>query len=261
MEFDVGIGNPAFNTSEKETGNGTGGNVNLYKQGSDAMPIKQGGTKALITPKGMVRHLKKDKNFDTHLVNYMTEKDYWSYNTCYWIGKVQPNTYNIKIADKVISKIITLDGNPNWYELNGDVNKNKINYTGNNGVSAIIELPTKKSPAVRSVVDPTWEKISYGPKFCATLFENKATYLVTDEPLCARFSGAYLTATIKEADKIRLFVENSKLLLALNKRLKFKGLFWTMRHVKSFDPNQIITGHEIPKEWNLTAEDLEYLGL
>jgi hypothetical protein len=149
-----------------------------------------------------------------------------------------------------------LGDNPNWYELNGDVNKNKINFSGANAVKAIIGLPTKKNAVTYSMVDPTWEKIAFGPKFCATLFENKATYFVTDEPLCARFAGAILTNTIAEAEKIKLFVENSKLLPAINKKLKIKGLFWTMRHLKPFDPNQIVTGTEVPSEWNLTEDDL-----
>jgi hypothetical protein len=261
VEFDVGIGNPAFNIADKESGNGTGGNVNLYKQISDAYPIKTGGIKALITPKGILKHLASDTEFNTLSVNLMTEKNYWKYNTCWWITKKETNQQKINIVDRAISKVFQLGGNPNWYELNGEVNKNKINFAGSNAIKAIVNLPTKKTTVAYSMVDPAWEKIAYGPKFCATLFENKATYCVTDEPLCAKFSGAILTKTIEEADKIKLFIENSKLLPAINKKLKIKGLFWTMRHLKSFDPNQIVTGTEIPTEWNLTEDDLKYLGL
>jgi hypothetical protein len=261
MKFDVGIGNPAFNISDKETGNGTGGNVNLYKQISDAYPIKDGGIKSLITPKGIIKHLMKDDEFNVLDINLMTEKHYWKYNTCYWVAKKEANQRNFIISDRVISKVFQLGDNPNWYELNGDVNKKKIDWTGPGAINAIVGLPTKKTAAVYSMVDPSWEKIAFGPKFCATLFENKATYFVTADPLCARFSGAVLTNTIVEAEKIKLFVENSKLLPAINKKLKIKGLFWTMRHLKPFDPNQIVTGYEVPVEWNLTADDLKYLGV
>ena len=261
MEFDVGVGNPAFNISEKETGNGTGGNVNLYKQISDAYPIKKGGTKALITPKGMIRYLLKDKEYNPIYLNLMSEKDYWKYNTCYWITKKESNKNKLTVGDKVISKIVNIGENPVWWELNGEPTKSRLDYTGPDAIKAIIELPTKKNPAVYSMVDPKYEKILYGPKFTATLFENKATYLVTDEPLCARFSGAVLTTSKDNAEKVKLFVEHSKILIALNKRLKFKGKSWTMRHLKPFDHSQIITGHEIPKEWNLTNADLKYLGL
>jgi hypothetical protein len=259
VEFDAGVGNPAFNIADKNAGNGTGGNVNLYKQISDAYPIKKGGIKALITPKGMIKHLVNNNEFNVLRLNLMTEKNYWKYNTCWWVTRNEPNQHNINIVDRAISKVFQIGGNPNWYELNGDVNKNKINFTGPNGVNAIIGLPTKKTSPVYSIVDPTWEKIAYGPKFCSTLFENRTSYYVTNDPLCAKFSGAVLTSSIAEAEKIKIFVENSQLLRAINKKLKIKGLFWTMRHVKSFDPNQIITGHEIPKEWNLTEDDLTYL--
>lgn len=261
MKFDVGIGNPAFNISEKETGNGTGGNVNLYKQISDAYPIVDGGIKALITPKGIIKHLIKDDNFNVLNINLMTEKNYWKYNTCYWITRKEKNERNIVVSDKVIGKVFQIGENPNWYELNGSVDKKRLNFNGPDAINAIVKLKTKKTDAVYSMVDPTWGKISFGPKFCATLFENRATYTVTDEPLCADFSGAVITKTLDEAEKIRLFVENSDILVALHKKLKIKGLFWTMRHLKPFDPNQIVTGKEIPHEWNLTDDDLKYLGL
>jgi len=261
MKFDVGIGNPPFNISEIETGNGTGGDVNLYKKISDAYPIKFGGIKSLITPKGMIRHLLNDREYNPIYLNLMTEKNYWKYNTCYWVTKREKNQKKLVVADKILSKIFEIEGNPNWYELNGAVNKNKINFTGLNSIDAIIKLPTQKTGAVHSKVDPAWGKILRGPKFSATLLENKHTYIVTDVPLCAEFSGAISTNTIAEAEKIKLFVQNSKILVALHKKLKTKGLVWTMRHLKSFDPNQIITGEEIPTEWNLTKQDLKYLGL
>jgi hypothetical protein len=58
---------------------------------------------------------------------------------------------------------------------------------------------------------------------------------------------------------MRLFVENNKLLPALQKKLKTRGLFWTLRHLKSFDPAQIVTGEEIPQEWGLTPSDIDAL--
>ena len=261
-KFDVGIGNPPFNTSNTKTGNGTGGNVTLYKSISDAYPIKDGGIKALITPKGMTRFFDSDDGFKTVYVNYMTEKDYWKYNTCYWVQKKEPGTNtNLEIVDKVINKILSIKGNDKWWELNGEVNKNMLKYEGDDAVKAIIDIPSANKKEKYSKVNPAYSKILYGPKFCATLLENKHSYFVTDEPLCSKFTGAISTATVDEAEKIKLFVENSDVLAAVHRRAKFKGLFWTMRHIKSFDPNQIVTGKEIPVEWNLTKDDLEYLGV
>jgi len=261
-KFDVGIGNPPFNSSTIKTANGTGGNVTLYKSISDAYPIKDGGIKALITPKGMTRFFDNNDGFKTVYVNYMTEKDYWKYNTCYWIQKKEDGkTVDLEIADPVINKILTLNGNDKWWELNGEVNKNMIMYNGDDAIEAIIEIPSGKKKEKIEKVDPAYGKILYGPKFCATLLENKHSYFVTDKPLCSKFTGAVSASTLEEAEKIKLFVENSDILVAVHRRAKFKGLFWTMRHIRSFDPNQIVSGKEIPVEWNLTKEDLEYLGL
>ena len=260
MEFDWGVGNPPYNESVKPTGNGTGGNVNLYKNISDAYPVKKG--KALITPKGMIRHLVADTEFNTVYMNLMTEKDYWKYNTCFWVALKEENDGVIEASDKAISKCIMVGSdNPQWWELNGEPNKNMINYTGSDGIDAVVALPTAKTSEVYKKVNPEWGKILRGPKFCGTLLENEKSYLVTDDPVCAKFGGAVSCNTLEEAHKIELFVRNSDILVALNKRLKIKGKFWTMRHVKPFDPNQIVTGKEIPVEWDLTKEDLEYLGI
>lgn len=261
MQFDVGLGNPPYNISTVKTGNGTGGDVNLYKRISDAYPIKDGGIKALITPKGMLRHLEKDETYNVEYLNLMTEKDYWQYNTCYWIAKKESNKRSFQIADNVISKIVVVGSNPNWWELNGAPNKNKLGYKGTNPVRAVINIPSQSKGAEYDDVDPSYEKILYGPKFCATLLENQHSYYVTDDPICAKFCGAVSTKTLEEANKIKLFVENSDILKVLNQKLKTKGLFWTFRHLKGFDPNQIVTGKEIPIEWQLTDDDLRYLGV
>jgi hypothetical protein len=258
IKFDVGIGNPPINISETDSANGTAGHTNLYKQISDSYPIKFGGIKALITHKGIIKYLLSDKEYNPVYLNLMTEKNYWKYNTCYWVTRREKNANKLTVADKTISKIFEVYDNPNWYELNGKLNEKKINFFGK-GIDAVIELPTQKTDIVYAKVDPTWGKILRGPKFAATLLENKHTYTVTDHPLCAKFSGAVSTKTIEDAEKVKLFVQNSKILLALHKKLKTKGLFWTMRHLKPFDPSQIRTGHEIPKEWNLTPWEVDEL--
>ena len=136
-----------------------------------------------------------------------------------------------------------------------------INYSGADAIDAVVALPTAKSSEVYKKVNPTYGKILTGPKFCGTLLENEKSYLITDNPVCAKFGGAVSCNTLEEAHKIELFVRNSDILVSLHKMLKTKGKFWTMRWIKPFDPNQIVTGKEIPKEWNLTSDDLEYLGV
>lgn len=261
MEFDAVVGNPPFNIHDGEGGQGTGGNVNLYKQISDVCPVKPGGVKALITPKGMIKHLLKDPDYNPLTINLMTAKDYWKYNTCYWVVKREPNVNTPVIADPVIDKVFLLDNNPNFFALQGLVRGAKADYQGSDKIRAIVQLPMEKSGLVYGNVDPKWDKVIFGPKFCATMLESKVSYTVTDEPMVASFYCAIPTKTLAEAEQVRLFVEQSDILRVLHKRLKTKGLVWTIRHLKPFDPGQFVTGKEIPREWNLTQQDLAYLGL
>ena len=256
------IGNPPYNISEKKTGNGTGGDVSLYKRFYKEYRslTTSDGNIAMITPKGIISLLDKDK-VDVQDLNLMTDKNYWKYNTCYFIAKnVKKDITTFKISDKIVSKVFELRGNIHWYELNGKPDKKKINFTGEGAVRAVIKLPTAKTTEQYGMVDPAYSKLlSKGPKLCATLLENTHSYLVTDQPLCADFSGAYVCKTMDEANKLKLFVENNQVLRGIQKRLKTKGVWWTFRHLKPFDLNQIETGNEVPVEWNLSEEEIEEL--
>jgi tRNA1(Val) A37 N6-methylase TrmN6 len=259
--FDNVVGNPPYNISDKKTGNGTGGDVTLYKKFYKAARklAKPSGNIALVTPKGIIPVLEKDR-MDVKTLNLMSDKDYWKYNTCYFITKNAKSSNGLSINDKIIKKVFELKGNPNWYELNGKPNKKKITYTRDNAVRAIVKLGTEKTQPTYGTVDPSWGKLlAKGPKLAATLLENKHSYLITEDPICAEFCGVYKTATLDEAEKLKLFVENNEVLRQIQRRLKTKGLFWTFRHLKPFDLKQIKTGTEVPAEWNLTQQDLEEL--
>lgn len=256
------VGNPPYNISEKKTGNGTGGDVGLYKRFYKQYKslTSVGGNIAMITPKGIIPVLDKDK-IDVVDLNLMTDTNYWKYNTCYFIAKnIKKSISTLIVSDKIVGKVFEIRGNTHWYELNGKPDTKKVNYTKPNGVRAIIKLPTSKTTEQYGTVDPTYGKLlDAGPKLCATLLENKHSYLVTNEPLCADFTGAYVCKSITEAENLKLFLENSKVLQGIQKKLKTKGVWWTMRHVKEFDLSQIITGNEVPVEWNLSEEDIAEL--
>jgi hypothetical protein len=256
------VGNPPYNISDKKTGNGTGGDVSLYKRfykEYKALTTSDGNI-ALITPKGIIPVLDKD-NMDVQDLNLMTEKNYWKYNTCYFIAKnIKKSFSTFIVSDKIISKVFELRGNTHWYELNGKPDNRKINVTAPNGVRAIIKLPTEKIKEQYGMVDPEYSKLlGRGPKLCATLLENRHSYIVTDEPLCADFTGAYICKSIEEANKLKLFADNNQVLRGIQKRLKTKGVWWTFRHLKPFDLSQIETGTEVPVEWNLSDSDIAEL--
>lgn len=261
-KFNNCIGNPPYNISEKKTGNGTGGDVSLYKRFYKEYRTltTADGNIALITPKGIISVLDKDK-VDVHDLNLMTEKNYWKYNTCYFIAKnIKKSISNIVVSDNIISKVFELRGNTHWYELNGKPDTRKIHFEGENAIRALIKLPTEKKKEEYGMVDPTYSKVlDAGPKLCATLLENKHSYIVTEEPLCADFTGAYVCKSLDEANKLKLFAEKNQVLRAIQKRLKTKGVWWTFRHLKPFDLNQIVDGTEVPVEWNLSEGDIAEL--
>lgn len=256
-----GIGaNPPFNLNNKKTGNGTGGDVNIgkrfYSKGIEL--LEDNGEYGFIMLKGIVTNLLKEKDLEFTKLNYMSEVRYWDYNTC-WFHAIKKSkvTEKLTLSDKILSKVIILGGNPNWYEMNGLVNQNMINSKGDDAVLSIVKLPTSKNGIIRSMVNSSYSKLLLGPKLTATLFDNRLTYLATDEPLCADFCGAYSTRDVQEAEKLKLFVNKNKVFLKIHQVMNTKGHFWTLRHVKPFDISQIVTGEEIPSEWNLSSEDVE----
>ncbi len=256
------IGNPPYNISEKKTGNGTGGDVTLYKKFYKKYKSLTaiGGNIAMITPKGIIPVLDKDK-LDVIDLNLMTEENYWKYNTCYFVAKnIKKSISTLVVSDRIISKVFELRGNTHWYELNGKADSKKVNYTKPNGVRAVVKLPTAATKEQYGTVDPAYGKLlDAGPKLCATLLENSHSYLVTNEPVCADFTGAYVCKSIEDAEKLKLFILNNKVLQGIQKKLKTKGVWWSMRHLKEFDLSQIVTGNEVPAEWNLSEEDIREL--
>lgn len=262
LKFDIVVGNPPFNSTPEGAGRATAGDTGLYRRFYKVFKslVKDTGTVAMISPKGLIKNLVSDKDFRTTTLNLMTDTKFWGYNTCYFIGTPGINSGEIKIADKIIGKIFTLTDAENCVINHGGLDRNKTGYTGDDKVEAIIALPTAKSEVQYSMVEPK-SKMVTGPKFVGTKLDNPRTYIATTDPVAAPYFFAIKTKTIEEAQKIQLFVENSKLLKAIRNRLNTKGILITMRHLKPFDPNQIITGLEIPEEWNLTDEDLEQLQL
>jgi hypothetical protein len=265
VEFDIGIGNGPFNESKNKTKNGTGGNATLYKNICQSYPIKPGGLLVQVTPKGYINDLtdkKKYPNLNLIAANMMTEKDYWEYNTMFWVARVEENESSPIILDKIAEKVFCYTNmlTGDWWEINGNTNEKFIN-NGNESVEAIVELKSKDKDEVVELVDVNYSKLLYGWKFCATLLENKTTYTVTNKPVASKFTGSIPVEKKEHAEAIQLFLENSVLLKALNKRLKFKGEFWCMRWLKPINWDQIKDGTEIPKEWNLTDVDLHELGV
>jgi hypothetical protein len=87
--------------------------------------------------------------------------------------------------------------------------------------------------------------------------ESKKSYTVTDKAVYGGTICYIPTATIAEAEKLKLFVEKNPVYAKYVKRMKLRGHAFGMRNVKKFDINQIVTGLETPVEWGIVADDLK----
>lgn len=259
------IFNPAWNKTNVSTGNGTGGDVSYWKTHYAKAKELTDQHLVIFCMKTLLKTVREEDDMDPIAIHLMTDDNYWKANGC-WVSlmnrKKIPNlNLDSIILDKnAISKVISCDrDNPNWFELNGRLNENKVCST-DGGVTAIVSLPSKNNKLIYGNINSNYSKLSNkGPKFVSSLLTNEHTYFVTEDYVCASFMGVYYTSTIEEAKKIELFVRNNELLNAIHKKLRTKGLSWTLKFIKPFDPNQIVSGKEIPVEWNLHEDEINVL--
>ena len=261
MNFNYCISNPAFNIAEGNNIAGTGGNTTLYKTATRNdfnNRTKPAGTLVNITLKGIIPDLVNGyfKDYQVDYIHLMDNIDVWPYNTCFFSVTKTPRTSPPKLLGGMAAKIYSPDlkdcfdfvyysgSNNGMNKLFGDDKKNKV----------VRQLPGKGRDSV--AYDYTNKVISAGWKFAFYVMESKKSYTVTDEPVYGGTICYIPTATKEEAVKLKLFVEKNPVFAEYVKRMKFKGHAFGLRNVRKFDLNQIITGLEIPKEWNITEQDL-----
>jgi hypothetical protein len=259
MKFDVVIGNPPYNSSSGGP-HGTGGNNRLYRTFVEfALTICQ-GTVALVTPKGVLKHMDSLKITPLY-VNLMSNK-IWKYDTCYFIVNTQLQSTNIitKIdaPDSIMVKMFSRNDTFNLKLVDGKSNPIPKRLANTNKIRGIIDhmsaaLPTfKYGQIVSSVAD-------YGPKLISNLYGRKASWAVTDEPSCVP-GFTFMFDSIDNANKFYLFLSHNKALeyfrITMNET---KGVVKVCRYLKKFDLSQIITGYEYPVEYGLTQEEIDYI--
>ena len=261
MNFNYCISNPAFNIAEASNVAGTGGNTTLYKTATRNdfdNRTKQEGTLVNITLKGIIPDLVNGyfKDYQVDYIHLMDNIDVWPYNTCFFSITKTPRISPPKILGGLAAKIFS----PNSADCFPFVY-----YSGsNNGMNKLFGS-TKKNKVVRQLpgkgrdsftYDNTDTVVASGWKFAFYVMESKKSYTVTDEPVYGGTICYIPTETKEEAAKLKLFVEKNPVFAEYVKRMKFKGHAFGLRNVRKFDLNQIITGLEIPKEWNITEKDL-----
>lgn len=262
MKFNYCISNPAFNIAEHNNVAGTGGNTTLYKTATRndfTKRLAYGGSLVNITLKGIIPDLISGyfKDYQVDFIHLMDNIDVWPYNTCFFSVSKLPRTTPPKILGGLAAKIYSPtpeDCFPFVYYSGANNGMNKFfNTNGKNKV--IRQLPGKNRDSV--AYDYTDKDIDSGWKFAFYVLESKKSYTVTDEPIYGGTICYIPTHTKEEANKLKLFVEKNALFKKYINRMKLKGHAFGLRNIKKFDLSQIITGEEIPVEWNITKDDLE----
>lgn len=261
MRFDYCISNPAFNVAENKNIAGTGGNTTLYKTATRndfVQRLEPGGTLVNITLKGIIPDLVNGhfKNYQVNWIHLMDDIDVWPYNTCIFSVTKTPRTSAPVILGGMAAKIYS--PNPaDCFEF--------VYYSGsNNGMNkhfghgkknkVVRQLPGKSRDSV--AYDYTDVEIASGPKFAFYTMESRKSYTVTSDPVYGGTVCYVPFATEQQAAKLKLFVEKNPVFAEYVKRMKLRGHAFGLRNVRKFDIDQIETGLEIPKEWNITARDL-----
>jgi hypothetical protein len=256
MQFDVVIGNPPFNSATENSGvSGTIGNKTLYRafiKKAFEFTITN-GIVAMVSQKGAYKFFGKlGKQIDS--VNMMTEKDYWKYDTLYFIARNIPKQSEYIIEDKIVSKIFAHNEIGLQYFSNSLMQNVRAGLVEESG-DVIVKLPGIEPIKYGKITKE--DLVAHGPKFAFTMLESVKSYIATEDPLYASCSCYLPTKTLEQAQKIKLFVENNKAFRYLTKTTKCKAHAEGLSRVKKFDIDQIVTGYEYPREWNLTEEDIK----
>tara|TARA_B100000959_G_C14950613_1_gene611744 strand:- start:113 stop:1318 length:1206 start_codon:yes stop_codon:yes gene_type:complete len=261
MQFNFTTSNPAFNIAEDNNIAGTGGNTTLYRTSTrfafDKL-LSADGILLNITLKGIIPDL-VDKHFDKYQIldiNLMDDIKVWPYNTCYFLLQKTLRTTVPTFSGGLASKIYSynpIDCFPFTYYSGAD--KGMKGFDSSYDYNVIRKLPGRNNDSF--VYDYTNQIVPSGPKFAFTVLESKKSYSVTDEPIRGGTICYITTPTIELAEKLKLFVEHNEVFKTYVERTNQKNHAFALRNVKAFDLNQIVTGKEIPVEWNITEEDLQ----
>lgn len=260
MMFDYCISNPAFNIACDNNTAGTGGNTTLYRTATrhafDKL-LKNNGLLINVTLKGIIPDLVRGYFSPNNVlyINLMDTIDAWKYNTCYFVVAKSPKLSPTVIDGGLVAKIFSPypeECFPFIYYSCSD-NGMESSFTTDGANKVIRRLPGRHG---KIVYDYTNKVVEYGPKFAFTVLESKKSYTVTEEPVYGGSICYIPTNTILDSEKLKLFVENNQIFKEFALRSKARSHAFSMRNVKRFDLSQIITGAEIPVEWNIEDSDL-----
>lgn len=259
--FDYCVSNPAFNVAEDKNVAGTGGNTTLYKTATRNdfnNRTKIGGKLVNITLKGIISDLVSGhfKDYQIDYIHLMDDVDVWPYNTCFFSISKTPRTSKPKILGGMAAKIFSPypdDCFPFVYYSSSNNGMNKF-FDPSKPNKVIRQLPGKGRDSVAYAY--TDKEIASGPKFAFYVMESRKSYTVTTEAMYGGTICYVPTETVEQAEKLKLFVKNNPVFAEYVRRMKLRGHAFGLRNIRKFDLDQIVTGYEIPKEWNITNSDM-----
>jgi hypothetical protein len=261
MAFKYCISNPAFNVAESNNIAGTGGNTTLYRRATRndfSKRLVNNGTLINITLKGIIPDLISGyfKPYQVDWIHLMDDIDVWPYNTCIFSVTKRPRTSAPKILGGLAARIFSYDPADCFdfvYYSSSNTGMNS-RYSADGPHRVIRQLPGRGRDQV--VYDFTHQKVSAGPKFAFYVMESRKSYTVTSEPVYGGTICYVPFDTEDRAHRLKLFVENNPVYAEYVRRMKFRGHAFGLRNVRRFDVDQIKTGSEIPREWNIQPSDL-----
>lgn len=262
MLFDIVIGNPPFNiaSDSDKTKCGTSGYTAFYKRFVDlAFRIrKPEGIVAMVVQRNGVKYAMD--RFGVSLVD-MDLSAYWHYNTGYFVS----------IGDD--DRCIDVTENPIIHKCYAVKTQRQFRWCTNGSYKVFVEQgcysDTEVPGSVYGLIDVpkkdrgelygwiTVPAIPAGPKVVFSALTGPA--VATDLPSKVGSSAVMFFDTLDEAERARLFINNSPIVKYLRKHLKEKSFGCVFRYMKEFDLNQIVTGFEIPVEYKLTEEEVDTL--
>ena len=192
-------------------------------------------------------------------VNLMTEKDHWKYDTLYFLARNEKKHSEYVIQDKVISKIYNANNEWGLTMQASSLMQLKRDKGAEETINGPILLRLKGKTEEKYGTIERKVKLLTGPKLLFAMLESIPSYTVTAEDAYPHCSSCIRTNTLEEAEKLKLFTLNNKLFKYFTTKMKLKAHAGGLSKLKKFNLDQIVTGYEYPKEFNLSIEEIEFI--